>query len=112
MRMWSVNPRVLCNQHLLGEHNEMHMFAGCLRKGVSVQGYVDKGLVHVSQIRSRHEELVAEMIRRGMRHKSPLPDFLTPIGQTNLVSVEANLVELRERCEICKMLQETGGWIK
>ena len=26
MRMWMVNPRIMCRQHLLGEHVEIHMF--------------------------------------------------------------------------------------
>ena len=33
MRMWLVNPALLCRQHLLGEHVEMHMFAGHILEG-------------------------------------------------------------------------------
>ncbi len=30
MRMWMVDTKKLCRQHLLAEHSEMHMFAGAL----------------------------------------------------------------------------------
>lgn len=43
MRQWLVDPRCLCDKHLLGEHVEHHMFIGTLRKNKSIQGYLDKG---------------------------------------------------------------------
>jgi len=33
MRMWMVDPRLLCNQHLIGEHGEIHKFLPSFRKG-------------------------------------------------------------------------------
>ena len=33
MRDWKVNPKLLCRQHLLGNHLEVHMFVGTLRRG-------------------------------------------------------------------------------
>ena len=73
MRMWKVRPGFLCNKHLLGEHVEMHMFAGVLRKGMGVSGYATKGLVEVHNIRKRHDALALKMLRRGMHHRSPPP---------------------------------------
>ena len=62
MRMWLVTPKLMCDKHLLGEHVEMHMFVGCLLKGKSIQGYIDKGLVDVSLLTARHGALVKEML--------------------------------------------------
>jgi hypothetical protein len=31
MRMWMVNPRIMCGNHLLGEHLETHMFYGIIK---------------------------------------------------------------------------------
>ena len=101
--MWKVEPNKLCRKHLLGEHAEMHMFAGTIRAGKSVQGYLDKGLVELRAILPRHERLKAEMLKRGYRHASPLQAI--PV-QPNLgkVDVASNYRELRRRCSDCKNL--------
>jgi len=61
MRMWMVNPKIMCRQHLLGEHVEIHMFVGTLSRGKSVKGYLEKGLLEVHNLYWRHEELVEEI---------------------------------------------------
>jgi len=104
MRMWNVAPRLMCDQHLLGEHVEMHMFVGAMRKGVSMQGYIDGGLLEPAKLNSRHDELVQEMERRGMKHKSPLPEH-PPLFEKGLVDSAGNLVELAKRCPACRALQ-------
>ncbi len=32
MRTWMVPPQIMCRQHLLGEHNEIHKFVGAVTK--------------------------------------------------------------------------------
>ena len=101
MRMWMVDPVLLCRQHLLGEHKELHMLVGVLRKGYSIAGYVENRLVEPRAIRPRHEEIVAEMERRGYNHQSPLPDdFPTPPGA--VMSEKESFVELLRRCPDCR----------
>lgn len=73
MRMWMVQPEQMCRQHLLGEHVELHMLVGTIRRHKSLQGYVDNGLIEPLSIHSRHEALVEEMTRRGYSHHSPIP---------------------------------------
>ena len=100
MRMWLVDPKLMCNRHLLGEHVEMHMFAGTIRKGKSIQGYLDRHLVETGKIALRHDELAAEMAHRGMNHKTPLAQpFCHPCG---LVQEYLNLMELVRRCPECR----------
>ncbi len=100
MRMWMVDPKILCNRHLLGEHVELHMFVGTINHDIALTGYGKNGLVEVHNIRSRHAELVKEMKRRGMNHKSPLPGFkMFKFGQVNK---SKNMKELANRCENCK----------
>ena len=105
MRMWMVDPKILCRKHLLGEHVELHMFVGTIQKGVSLDGYVSRGLVDTSKIASRHETLVEEMIARGYNHQSPLP-YVDTLG-IGKVDAIASAVELRRRCPDCAKLQ--GG---
>lgn len=102
MRMWGVNPELMCRKHLLGEHVEMHMFIGTLNKGISISGYIEKGLVNPAQIRLRHNELAREIERRGYNHQSPLPfiksNILTPFIP---VDIEGSKKELARRCSDC-----------
>src|SRR5690606_16221724 len=74
MRMWMVDPRILCQQHLSGEHVEIHMFIGSMNRGGCKPGqYV--GLLETRNLKSRHDALVEEMLSRGwMGHKTDLDD--------------------------------------
>lgn len=76
MRMWMVNPRNMCRQHLMGEHVELHMFLGAMRKGISMQGYLDNNMLEPESIVTRHTALVQEMQRRGYKHNSPLTEAM------------------------------------
>jgi hypothetical protein len=98
--MWLVEPGLMCSQHLLGEHVELHMLVGSLNRGKRIDGFLEQGLVELRSIRRRHAELVVEMRRRGFRHHSPLPDF----GRRRAGSVDqiANLKELARRCSDCR----------
>jgi len=99
MRMWLVNPRLMCRQHLLGEHVELHMLVGCIVRGKSLAGYIEQGLIDTALIERRHLELVREMERRGYRHGSELPAFKAlAAGRIDAVG---NLLELKRRCKSC-----------
>jgi len=98
-----VDPAIMCDQHLLGEHVELHMLTGTLQRGKSVAGYVRDGLVELHRIRSRHRALVAEMTRRGMNHQSPLPEF--PRSRGGAVDPDVSRRELHRRCARCRARQ-------
>lgn len=109
MRMWMVDPGLMCDKHLLGEHCELHMFVGTLLRGKSVKGFLDKGLLEPASLQARHNALVAEMICRGMHHESPLPVVTTPAQwQLSRVDVGLSRSELSSRCEKCRYLLEGG----
>ncbi len=105
--MWGINPKLLCVHHLLGEHLEMHMFAGAINKGKSIQGYIDKNLVDVQKINMRHTELVKEMESRGMHHNSPLKAFYSLLKGT--INIENNIKDLSDRCEKCRERIKQSG---
>ena len=108
MRMWSVDPKVLCQKHLCGEHVEMHMLIGTLQKKKSIQGYIKKGLVNPAGIIARHDQLAEEMTNRGMNHKSPIPIIKLP--PEHPIAVKHNLNELKRRCSRCRarIMKEVG----
>lgn len=100
MRMWMTSPEIMCRQHLLGEHVELHMLSGTIKVGKSIKGYVKNGIIESSSIPVRHKQLVDEMKKRGMIHKSELPEinFLNE-GEVNR---EESLRELVSRCPRCR----------
>lgn len=102
MRQWGSKPLLMCQQHLLGEHLEHHMFVTSLNKGNSVQGYIDGNLLCVQNLRARHDMVVEEMLARGMGHYSPLPEFT--VFNTREIDVVESIVELVVRCPNCLRL--------
>lgn len=106
MRMWMVDPKVMCQKHLCGEHAELHMFVGTIKKRISVTGYVETGLFDSRYLISRHEALAAEMLARGYNHKSPLPTDFDPEEFPGNIDSENSLQEMARRCMVCAKLQE------
>jgi hypothetical protein len=102
MRMWMVNPRIMCREHLLGEHVEIHMFVGSINRGKSVKGYLEKGLLEVHSLYNRHEDLVKEMKRRCYNHKSEVDEKWKFAEKIGVIDKEKNLSELMNRCPKCK----------
>lgn len=66
-----VDPKILCRQHLLGEHNEYHkIFEPAVLKQKNMSGYADVNAVSKMSI-IRHKRLLNEMKARGYNHSSP-----------------------------------------
>lgn len=105
MRMWMVNPRLMCDKHLLGEHVELHMLVGTLQRKRSVTGFAANNLIELTSLQGRHNALALEMLRRGMNHKSALPEvdinYLPDKVLYALVDVEKSTKDLTSRCEEC-----------
>jgi hypothetical protein len=99
MRMWMVKPEIMCDKHLLGEHYECHMFAGCIDKNKSLTGYIRNNIFDLSSLAERHNRLAEEMAARGFSHKSPLSKYE---GEKTPVNVSHSLVDLLGRCESCR----------
>ncbi len=65
VRMWGIDERFMCRQQLLGEHVEMHMIAGSIKRGKSIEGYTLNGLIETSRIQKFSEEGVFIIISVG-----------------------------------------------
>ncbi|HEV2128530.1 MAG TPA: pyrimidine dimer DNA glycosylase/endonuclease V [Thermomicrobiales bacterium] len=79
MRIWDVPPAILCRQHLLGEHRELHGLWNILtqgKRGYSHHPETVRWQGKLSALYRRHEALVTEMKRRGYRHGTPLDPLL------------------------------------
>lgn len=107
MRIWDLDPASLCDQHLLGEHRELHGIWSILttgKRGYSHHPETLRWRGRLAALYARHEVEVAEMGRRGFRHASPL-DVRLATGeahQTELVdSVEDQRARLAQRACGC-----------
>jgi hypothetical protein len=110
MRMWMVEPKLMCNRHLLGEHVETHMFVGTINKKVKLNGYKEHNCVEISSLKQRHEDLKAEMLARGFKHDSPLkefnPDYLSDDILNYKIDKIDNYNNLMNRCVECRKRTE------
>jgi hypothetical protein len=107
--MWMAEPRFMCKKHLLGEHIELHMFAGTLKKQISIVGFIKNNLLEPLSLNQRHRELAMEMLNRGMNHNSQLNldlneslKYLEDDIINYKIDKEKSLIDLISRCPDCK----------
>jgi hypothetical protein len=101
MRMWMVNPKILCKNHLLGEHFEIHKAVSNLRQsGTWTKSLTKHGYLNPQSFKERHDILVKEMKNRGYKHNSILnvSDITLEHGDINVIK---SLHDLIERCNDC-----------
>lgn len=104
--MWMVSPKIMCREHLLGEHRELHTLVAVLRKKGKIDGYIKNNCLEPLSIRMRHEELVNEMKYRGYNHNSKLGLFslfyLSEENKCFQINKLNSLKELFKRCSKCR----------
>ena len=121
MRMWLCDPEIMCQKHLCGEHLEMHMFFGSLKKRKKIDGYLKNNLFEPRSLYQRHKDLADEMIKRDYNHKTPMIEeecatiFDLPIQyQYWEVNRKKSFDDLIDRCPECRKRYEekSNGNIK
>jgi hypothetical protein len=103
MRIWDLDPHLLCDRHLLGEHRELHAIWSILTSGRS--GYANhpetrRWRGRLAALYARHDQQADEMARRGFRHASPLDRRLATGAphETELIDpIEAQRARLVQR---------------
>jgi len=111
MRMCMIDPKRLCNKHLVGEHGELHKFIPSFNKKYKIDKRISPVVqIELSSYQSRHEELAEEMLNRGMNHKSPLPklpNFSYLPREQFEAKVDKNISkkDLHERCNDCRRIK-------
>jgi len=99
MRMWMVEPRLMCDKHLVKEHGDIHTIVWHIRARHALTGKVEP-----ISIRSRHTQLEEEMsLRKPNTKATPLKRFtLVRKYKMLIVSASASLVELASSCKDCE----------
>ena len=103
MRMWKVDPKLMCNRHLFGEHLDMHMFVGMIKSGREIKEFIDDGSIETGNIEFRHKELVKEIKARGFEHETSLSCNFDPSGKIDPIK---NIEELKSICSDCRRIME------
>jgi hypothetical protein len=111
-RMWMLPVEMMCDEHLLGEHAEMHQAAGTLANHEYGEEVMEGHLrdlrpddVETTLIVARHDRLAEEMEERGYDHddENKLPKFDDPgIGRLGADDVKHNQAELALKCSDCR----------
>ena len=106
MRMWKVDPKLLCRQHLLGEHSEIHKHRHNFVKQHSIAKRISPVVqIEPQNMEQRHDELVTEMLARGYNHNSPYsqPDLSHLKDEERFAQIDINhsLADLSSRCSEC-----------
>jgi hypothetical protein len=75
LRIWDLETGRLCRAHLLAEHRELHGLWNILTRDLA--GYrrhpeTRRWEGRLAALSARHDAEVAEMVRRGWRHRSSL----------------------------------------
>lgn len=107
MRMWMIDPTLLCRKHLLGEHGEIHKHKHNFEKHHSIAGRIYPiVLIEPDNMQTRHNELAQEMLNRGYNHQSPYeqPDlsYLPDEQRYAKADLVYNMNDLYERCPDCE----------
>lgn len=101
MRIWDIDPSILCKNHLLGEHRELHALWAILtqnKKGYSRHPETLRWVGKLKALYLRHESLVKEMQNRGYNHLTDLDEKLATGS-----SVQNKFIHTRdEQLEILK----------
>jgi hypothetical protein len=104
MRMWMINPKLLCNKHLLGEYAEIFKHRHNFVKQYSIKGRI--GQIEPLKMANRVEELRKEGIERGFNMKAIyiIPDlsYLSDEELNSKVDTNKSIQDLLNRCPECK----------
>ena len=73
MRIWDIDPKHLCRNHLLGEHRELHAIWSIItknKKGYSNHPETNRWKNKLGALFKRHELLIEEMEKRSKSFSS------------------------------------------
>lgn len=104
-RQWLSDPRLMCKQHILGEHLEAHIFVSKMQKETSLKGFRKGSMFFGAEfVKSRHDK-IAKLLKQP--HKTPL--FIGELEIKNYPYIAPTLYDLTKsmedllgRCEECK----------
>jgi hypothetical protein len=118
MRIWDLPPKILCRQHLLAEHRELHAIWSILtknKKGYSRHPETLRWQGKLKALYERHQAEVTEFKRRSYQHHTPLDKKLAK-GQNKqcvfLAAKKQQIYFLRRKKCLCFSKKKAASVIK
>lgn len=117
MKMWMIDPALMCFEHIETEHQQLHSEWKYWqrRKNTSILGLIKQNAFEPSAYKKRHDELEHEILKRGyclVDSAIEQPDFsYLPLShQAATVSLKRSWRRLFDNCKKCRrqMTQVTG----
>jgi hypothetical protein len=101
-----MNPAIMCDRHLLGEHNEHHAMLGTMRKRMKIDNYIAWNLFNPGTLAGRHESIKIEMLARNFNHDTPIniaeAAGMAAIYGNHPIDIRLSNLELLRRCPECR----------
>lgn len=107
--MWMIDPTLLCKQHILGEHHEIHKHRYSFEHEHSFEGYLrDTVTVEPLAMKERHDQLVDYLDNHDSPYSMPDLSYMPEWHRQAEVDQLESIVTLIIRCEDCreKILEE------
>ena len=110
MRMWMLDPKMMCMKHIVGEHGEIHKHRHNFVKKYNISGRI-KPIVQICPelMEKRHNELVAYLKTHKSPYIQPNLSHLSDEERFAEVDIEYNKKDLASRCPECKKLIKMYG---
>lgn len=102
-RQWLADPKLMCSQHLTGEHAEAHMFMRKMQKGHSLKGFIEGSMFFgAGFLYTRHNDLALHLGGHAtpMELDGKLVTAYPDVPRTQ-EHVEKSLKDLLTRCYQC-----------
>jgi hypothetical protein len=97
-------PKWLCRVHLLREHRDLHQYRHKFAHQYRIERV--RGKIEPAAMRTRHEQLVAEIEARGYQHSTPYRQpgiaYLPDEDRYQQVDRGKAAAELRALCDECR----------
>ncbi|OKY79042.1 MAG: Pyrimidine dimer DNA glycosylase T4 endoV family [Candidatus Methanohalarchaeum thermophilum] len=114
MRMWMVDPELMCMQHVVGEHRELHALKGSLERTKpkynnhrkhrkNLITLAKSGIIELRSLKERHEELVEYMDNHDSPiGETPTLEYLPKEVRKAEVNKEKSIQDLINRPGACR----------
>lgn len=114
-RQWLAHPDYMCISHITGEHAETHSFIAKMRKGYSLEGFYEGGMLYGAEYVVARHELLSQFLKG---HSTPLyvEDDIArlsreyPLNPPTIEHVRNSIITLINRCENC--YAKHGNFVK
>lgn len=104
MRMWMIDPRLMCDRHLLVEHRGLHTLRHSFVQRHKTSNLILSGYVDHTKLKERHDILALEILSRGLKHDSKFDmPKIAYVKEVPCVCIEKNLRDLSSLCAECAL---------